>query len=79
MAFDRIRKKDILAHRQWMWRSFALTFAAITLRIYIFIASYYTDLTSPVAYAAIAWLSWSLNLIVVEWYVRTQRFRTISI
>ena len=70
MAFDHIRKKDITAHREWMWRSFALTFAAITLRIYIFVASYFVDLKTPTAYATIAWLSWLLNIIVIEFYLR---------
>jgi hypothetical protein len=71
LAFDRIRKKNISAHRQWMWRSYALTFAAITLRIYIFISSYSYNLSVPEAYATLAWLSWLPNLILTEIYLRT--------
>jgi hypothetical protein len=71
LAFDRIRKRDITAHRQWMWRSYALTFAAITLRIYIFISSYSYNLSVPQAYATLAWLSWVPNLVVAEIYLRT--------
>jgi uncharacterized membrane protein YozB (DUF420 family) len=71
LAFDRIRKKDIAAHRAWMWRSYALTFAAITLRIYIFISSYSYNLSVPQAYAALAWLSWVPNLLLAELYLRT--------
>jgi hypothetical protein len=70
MAFDRIRKKDIAAHRRWMWRSYALTAAAITLRVYIFICSYQVDLSQPRAYATLAWLSWVPNLLVAELYLR---------
>lgn len=70
LAFSRIRKGDIIAHKQWMWRSYALTFAAITLRIYIFITSYSIDLSQPHAYATLAWLSWVPNLIVVEYFIR---------
>lgn len=66
MAFDRIRMHDVAGHRDWMWRSYALTFAAITLRIYIFFASFYTDLSQPYAYAILAWASWLPNLIVAE-------------
>jgi uncharacterized membrane protein YozB (DUF420 family) len=40
MALEKIRRGDIEAHKQWMWRSFALTFAAITLRVYIFFVSW---------------------------------------
>ena len=70
MAFDRIKKRDITAHRQWMWRSYALTFAAVTLRVYIYLTSWTFDLGQPEAYATLAWLSWVPNLIVVEVYLR---------
>jgi hypothetical protein len=70
MAFDRIRKRDIMAHRQWMWRSYALTFAAITLRVYIYLTSWKINLGQPEAYATLAWLSWVPNLIAVEIYLR---------
>lgn len=73
MAFDRIRKRDIAAHRDWMWRSYALTFAAITLRLYVFVTSWTIDHTQPESYATIAWLSWIPNLIVAEFYVRAKR------
>jgi uncharacterized membrane protein len=71
IAFQKIRQGDIIAHRHWMWRSFALTFAAITLRIYIFISSYSFDLSQPAAYATLAWLSWVPNIVFVEFYIRS--------
>ncbi|HEY9045399.1 MAG TPA: DUF2306 domain-containing protein [Ohtaekwangia sp.] len=70
LAFDRIRKGDLAAHRAWMWRSYALTFAAITLRVYIFFTSYRYNLSEPGAYATLAWLSWVPNLLVAEIYIR---------
>jgi hypothetical protein len=70
MAFNRIRKKDIEGHRAWMWRSYALTFAAVTLRVYIFFTSWSVNLAEPGAYATLAWLSWLPNLIVIELYLR---------
>jgi hypothetical protein len=66
VAFSRIRQKDITGHKQWMWRSYALTFAAVTLRLYIYLASSSVDLSSPKAYALLAWLSWVPNLLVAE-------------
>jgi uncharacterized membrane protein len=75
-AFSSIRKKDVIAHRQWMWRSYALTFSAITLRVYIFITSYGFDLSQSEAYAALAWLSWVPNLLIVELALKT-RFKPI--
>ena len=70
MAYIRIRQRDIQSHRQWILRSFALTLAAITLRIYVFFGSWSFDLGQPVAYATIAWLSWVPNLLICEWYLR---------
>lgn len=70
MAYVRIRQRDIQSHRQWILRSFALTLAAITLRIYVFLGSWSFDLAHPTAYATIAWLSWVPNLLICEWYVR---------
>jgi hypothetical protein len=65
-AFSEIRKRDIAAHKLWMWRSYALTFSAVTLRLYIFITSYGFDLSKSQAYATLAWMSWVPNLILVE-------------
>jgi uncharacterized membrane protein YozB (DUF420 family) len=69
LAFTSIRRGDIAAHRAWMFRSVALTLAAITLRVYAFFTSWSVDLTHPSAYTIIAWLSWGLNLAVVEIYL----------
>ena len=34
-AYRHIRRGDLIAHRAWMLRSYALTLAAVTLRIYL--------------------------------------------
>jgi uncharacterized membrane protein YozB (DUF420 family) len=70
LAYVRIQQRDIQAHRQWILRSFALTLAAITLRIYVFLGSWSFDLEQPTSYATIAWLSWVPNLIICELYLR---------
>lgn len=66
IAFNKIRRRDIQAHKEWMWRSFAITLAAITLRLYILFLSGSADLSQPSGYATLAWLSWVPNLIVAE-------------
>jgi uncharacterized membrane protein len=62
-------RRDFVVHRRWMIRSFALTFAAVTLRLYLPIAQ-----QLPVefydAYRAISFLCWVPNLIVAEAYLR---------
>lgn len=71
IAFHRIRQRMIIEHQKWMWRSYALTFAAVTLRIYIFLFSWGYNLNQPEAYATLALISWLPNLIVVEFALRT--------
>jgi uncharacterized membrane protein YozB (DUF420 family) len=73
IALNRILQTDVTAHREWMWRSFALACAAITLRIYIYIFSFSTDLSQPGAYAMIAWASWVGNLVIVELMISYKR------
>ena len=55
--------------RRWMLRSFALTAAAITLRIYLG-ASMAADIDEELSYPFIAWLCWVPNALVAEWYLR---------
>ena len=64
-----IRSGKTNAHRRWMIRSFALTFAAVTLRLYI-PASQMAGIPFDAAYPVIAWLCWVPNLVVAELFAR---------
>jgi hypothetical protein len=64
-GFLRIRAGDDIEHRAWMIRSYSLTFAAVTLRIYLPLA-FAVGAPFSIAYPAIAWLCWLPNLIVAE-------------
>lgn len=69
-AYLSVRAGAIAQHRIWMVRNFALTLAAVTLRLYV-PASMLAGIEFAVAYQAIAWLCWVPNLLVAEWrYVR---------
>lgn len=72
-AYIRIRARDVAAHREWMIRSFALIFAAVTLRIWLplLVTAYKGDF-GP-AYAIVSWLCWVPNILLAEWYVRRAR------
>lgn len=72
VALRRILSGDVASHRCWMIRSFALTLAAVTLRLYLPLSTVlgFDFLDS---YRAIAWLCWVPNLLVAEWYLRRRR------
>lgn len=64
-AYRAIRSGDFTSHRRWMVRNFALTFAAVTLRLYV-PASVASGIAFEAAYPVIAWLCWVPNLVAAE-------------
>jgi len=70
-AWRLARRRDFQAHGRWMLRSFALTFAAVTLRLYLPLPTLLSLDFLP-AYQAISFLCWVPNLLLAEWYLRTR-------
>ncbi len=66
-AYRAIRRGDIVAHRRWMMRNYALTFAAVTLRIQLGVMAEWLGYGFDAVYPLVAWSSWVPNLIFVEW------------
>lgn len=75
MAYIRIRQKDIALHKEWMLRSFALTFAAVTLRLWlpILLAGFRWPFAD--AYIFVAYMCWIPNLLVMELIIRWPKWR----
>ena len=69
LAVKFILRGDAIRHRRWMIRSYALTAAAITLRIYLPLSVAF-HWPFSLAYPAIAWLCWIPNALAVEVYLR---------
>ncbi len=78
-AYRAIRRRDVAAHRSWMMRNYALTYAAVTLRVWLpllIVATLGLGLASDFdsafasAYAAVPFLAWMPNLVVAEWLIR---------
>jgi uncharacterized membrane protein len=62
-----IRAGHMASHRMWMLRAFALTFSAVTLRVYLGLGVAF-GLRFLEVYALSAWLCWVPNLLLVEWW-----------
>ncbi|MFJ9458494.1 DUF2306 domain-containing protein [Kitasatospora sp. NPDC101447] len=67
-----ILRRRVEDHRRWMVRSFALTFAAVTLRLML-VAAKTAQLDFRTSYLVIAWLCWVPNLLLACWFTRPRR------
>lgn len=90
-AYRAIRSGDVPAHQSWMIRSFALTYAAVTLRLLTITlvavqlaadpdASF--DAAFDNAYNAVPFLCWLVNVVVAEWLIRRRglpSFRLVTL
>lgn len=67
-AYLAVRAGKLAAHRRWMVRNFALTFAAVTLRLWL-PGSMVAGVPFDLAYPLVAWFCWVPNLVVAElWF-----------
>jgi uncharacterized membrane protein len=64
-AYRAILARDVVSHRRWMVRNFSLTFAAVTLRLWL-PAALLAGVSFESAYPIIAWLCWVPNLLLAE-------------
>lgn len=69
MAFVKARSRQFDEHRRWMIRSYALTLAAVTLRIYLPVSMAGFGLSFLVVYPVISFACWVPNAIVAEWFI----------
>jgi uncharacterized membrane protein len=73
LAYRNIRRHEVGRHREWMIRSYALLFSAVTLRLELplLMVAFGGDFTP--AYQVVSWLCWVPNAVWAEWYVLRTR------
>jgi uncharacterized membrane protein len=74
-AFWLATQGRIAEHRRWMIRSFAMTFAAVTLRLYLPIPPMFLHMSFIEGYRAISWVSWTSNLLAAEIFLNWRALR----
>lgn len=72
-AWQAIRRGQIRQHQAFMWRSFALTLSAITLRSWKWLIVFVWAPPPMDTYRLVAWLGWIPNLLLVEWLLRAKK------
>jgi uncharacterized membrane protein len=65
-----IRRGDVPTHRRWMLRTFAMTYAAVTLRLWLVVLIPLLGGDFLRAYVIVPFLCWVPNLVVVELLLR---------
>ena len=65
LAYRAARSRSFVTHRRWMVRNFSLTFAAVTLRLYL-PSAMAAGIAFEVAYPIVAWLCWVPNVLLAE-------------
>ncbi len=72
MAYTTIKRRQVEAHREWMLRSYALTFAAVSLRLQLPLYMSILALDFYPAYRIVSWSCWLPNLLLIEWFIQRQ-------
>jgi uncharacterized membrane protein len=72
-AFLKAKKKDFIAHRNFMIRSYALTLSALTLRAWKLSIVLLFHPPPMDVYRIVAWLGWIPNLLLAEYIIRKRR------
>lgn len=72
MGVRTVRQGNIAAHRKWMLRSYAVTFSAVTLRLWVPLLSLFADWQPLTVVVVTAWISWLFNLLFIEFYIKLQ-------
>jgi hypothetical protein len=63
-AYTTIRQGNVRQHQNWMTANYALTFAAVTLRIWLPALSAFVLHDFISTYRIVSWLCWVPNLII---------------
>jgi len=77
-AWQTVRVRNYDLHRDWMYRSYALTLSAVTLRGWKWLIVALFHLHPMDAYRIVAWLGFVPNLLVAEWLIKRRGFTVES-
>ena len=74
IALYKIKQRQVEQHRKWMIRNYSLTFAAVTLRVWLLIFILLAGVENYItSYTIISWLCWIPNLLIAEFFLKKPR------
>ena len=75
MAVFAIRRRNVIQHREWMLRSYTVTFAFVTFRVFVDVLGKWKILSYDDAGTIMAWACWAVPLILVEPLIQLRKMR----
>ncbi|WP_425463920.1 DUF2306 domain-containing protein [Paenibacillus taihuensis] len=73
VAMKHVYSKRFIRHREWMLRSYSVTFAFVTFRVLLLPLTYGLSLNLQTGMQISSWLCWIINLSAAEWIIRSNR------
>jgi hypothetical protein len=75
MAVLAIRRRNVVQHREWMLRSYTVTFAFVTFRLFVDVSSRLHLLSHDDIATIMAWACWAVPLLLVEPLIQLRKIR----
>ena len=75
MAVFAIRRRDVMQHREWMMRSYAVTFGFVVFRFGVDALVNWKGMSPLDAQAIMAWAGWTMPLLLLEPLLQLRRMR----
>jgi hypothetical protein len=75
LAFFAIKQRDFVQHKEWMIRSYVVTFSFVTFRLVTDVLAYFCIGEQMVNYTLMAWAAWALPLLMTEAVIQGRKIR----
>jgi uncharacterized membrane protein len=75
MAVLAIRRRNVIQHREWMLRSYTVTFAFVTFRLFADVLRGWHIAPPGDAETIMAWACWAVPLLLVEPLIQLRKLR----
>jgi uncharacterized membrane protein YozB (DUF420 family) len=75
MALLSIRRRNVVQHREWMLRSYTVTFAFVTFRLFVELMTVWHIASRQDAGTLMAWACWSVPLLIAEPLIQLRKVR----
>lgn len=73
MAYVAVMRRQFAAHREWMIRSYVVTFAFVLFRLMAFDLNWLSSLGAEMQPVVLVWIAWTVPMLVAQVVLEWQR------